>query len=303
MIYTVTFNPSIDYVVEVNDFQAGSLNRMKKDQKFAGGKGINVSRVLKRIGIENKALGFLGGFTGKFIEDVLLNENVLVDFVKVNGDSRINIKLKSNNETEINGNGPDISEEKFLEFMTKLEQVDKGDYVVLAGSIPNSLPENIYEIIAKWGKDRGVNIVVDASGKALLDVVKHNPFFIKPNHHELGELFDVEINTIEEAIPYGKKLIEMGARNVGISLAGNGALLITKDKVYISNVPKGQVINSVGAGDSLVAGFLGTYVKTNDLETAFKTGVASGSATAFSADLANTEKIEELVKQVLIETK
>lgn len=301
MIYTVTLNPSIDYIVNVEDFQIDRINRMTSDHKFAGGKGINVSRVLKRLDVNSIAFGFTGGFTGDFIENVLKTENVLSDFVKVAGDSRINIKLKSQYETEINGQGPNISTQNVNEFFKKLEQVERGDYLILAGSIPSSLPTDLYEKIAKWGNEKGINIVVDASGKVLLNVVKHKPFFIKPNHHELGELFDVNISTVEEAIPYGQKLIKLGAKNVGISLAGMGAVLITETDLFVSNVPKGKVINSVGAGDSLVAGFIGTYVKTNDKEIAFKTAVATGSATAFSSDLTNREKINELIDQVMIE--
>lgn len=301
MIYTVTLNPSIDYIVHVDDFQIEQINRMNSDQKFAGGKGINVSRVLKRLDVNSIAFGFIGGFTGDFIESVLKSESVLSDFVRVEGDSRINIKLKSQSETEINGQGPYISEQNTNDFLKKLNQVHPGDYLILAGSIPYSLPIDLYEKIAKWGNEKDVNIVVDASGKALLDVVKHKPFFIKPNHHELGELFDVTISTVEDAIPYGQKLIELGAKNVGISLAGLGAILITEKEIIVANVPKGEVINSVGAGDSLVAGFIGTYVKTNDKEVAFKTAVAAGSATAFSSDLTNREKIEELIDQVKIE--
>ncbi|MFF2875887.1 1-phosphofructokinase [Gottfriedia sp. NPDC057991] len=300
MIYTVTLNPSIDYIVEVDDIGLGKINRMKRENKFPGGKGINVSRVLKRLDVESIALGFVGGFTGDFIKNVLENERVTSDFVQVEGDSRINIKLKSQLETEINGQGPAISEEKLDQFFYKLKQIKKGDYVVLAGNIPNTLPSDLYEQLTLWGQENGIHIIVDASGKVLLDVVKHRPFFIKPNHHELGDLFDVKITSIEQAIPYGKKLVEMGAQNVGISFAGDGAILINESSVYVSNVPKGEVINSVGAGDSLVAGFVGTYVKTNNIETAFKVGVASGSATAFSEDLTKREKIEELLNQVKI---
>lgn len=301
MIYTVTLNPSIDYIVHVDHFQIDQINRMSSEQKFPGGKGINVSRVLKRLNVNSIAFGFIGGFTGDFIESVLKSESVLSDFVRVNGDSRINIKLKSEYETEINGQGPNISTQNEIDFFKKLEQIQPGDYLILAGSIPSTLSEDLYEKIARWGNEKDVNIVVDASGKALLDVVKHKPFFIKPNHHELGELFDVTISTVEEAIPYGKKLIELGAKNVGISLAGMGAILITEKDTFVANVPKGEVINSVGAGDSLVAGFIGTFVKTNDKETSFKTAVAAGSATAFSSDLTNREKIEELIDQVKIE--
>lgn len=303
MIYTVTLNPAIDYIVKVEDFQVGQLNRMSYDEKFAGGKGINVSRVLKRIDVSNKAFGFLGGFTGGFIESVLKNEGVLTDFVQVDGDTRINIKLKSTTETEVNGQGPTISADNMDAFMKKMEQIKEDDILVLSGSIPASVPAGLYESLTKWGSEKGIHVVVDASGKTLLDVVKHKPFFVKPNHHELGELFDTKINSVDDVIPYGKKLVEMGAQHVIVSMAGDGAVLFTKGNIYIANVPKGKVINSVGAGDSLVAGFIGTYEKTKDIEVSFQTAVATGSATAFSADLCTKEKIEELLAEVKIEKK
>lgn len=302
MIYTVTLNPSVDYVIRVDQFEENKVNRIDSEEKFPGGKGINVSRVLHRLDVPTKALGFLGGFTGGFIQSELEKEKVQTDFVKVDGDSRINIKLKSDKETEINGKGPVITEEQFNELVDKIRSIPNDSILVLAGSIPASLPSTFYKFLTQECMERGVKVAVDASGKTLLDVVQYHPFFIKPNHHELGYLFDVTITSVQDAAKYGRKLIEMGAEHVVVSMAGEGALLLTKDDSYVSNVPKGTVVNSVGAGDSLVAGFLGTYVKTNNVIEAFRFGVATGSATAFSSDLATKEKIEELVSQVIIKT-
>jgi 1-phosphofructokinase len=302
MIYTCTLNPSIDYIVHVNDFQLGDLNRMSFEAKYPGGKGINVSRVLKRVRVESEVLGFIGGFTGTYVESFLKEEGISTNFIRVNGDSRINIKLKTETEieTEINGQGPEIKESQFNQLIKQVENFQDGDILVLAGSIPGSLPGELYETLSKLAKKQGAKVVVDMSGKALLDVVKQEPFFIKPNHHELGEMFDVIIETPEEAIPYGQKLLEFGAEHVAISMAEKGALLVTKDAVYQASVPKGTVKNSVGAGDSLVAGFLGAYVQDKDIVKAFRTGVASGSATAFSLELCTLEDVQSLVPEVEI---
>ncbi|WP_416825907.1 1-phosphofructokinase [Ectobacillus polymachus] len=302
MIYTVTLNPSVDYVIHVSQFEENKLNRMKSEAKFPGGKGINVSRILKRLDVPTKALGFIGGFTGGFILDELEKEEVQTDFVTVHGDSRINIKLKSVKETEINGEGPLITEEQANELVEKINNIPNESFLVLAGSIPASLPNSFYKLLTRMCSNRGVKVAVDASGKVLLDVVQYHPFLIKPNHHELGDLFDITISSVKEAEKYGRRLVEMGAVNVIVSMAGEGALLLTEDESYYANVPKGKVVNSVGAGDSLVASFLGTYVKTNDVVESFRFGVAAGSATAFSSDLATKEKIEELVSQVTIQT-
>ncbi|AEW56807.1 1-phosphofructokinase [Bacillus cereus F837/76] len=268
--------------------------------KFPGGKGINVSRVLHRLGVENVALGFTGGFTGRFIKDVLQTEGVITNFVQVDGDSRINVKIKGQEETELNGQGPSVTNEQFEQLMKQIESMQKGDYVVLAGSVPASIPTTFYESIAAFGAEKGIRVVVDASGSALQHVVKNKPFLIKPNHHELGELFGVEISTAEDILPYGRKLIEQGVEHVIVSMAGDGALLFTEEGIYEATVPKGVVINSVGAGDSLVAGFVGKYEQTKDIEKAFQYGVATGSATAFSADLCEKEKVEELLSQVIV---
>lgn len=298
MIYTVTLNPSIDYYVVVDTFQVGGLNRMRHDIKYPGGKGINVSRVLSRIGIETKALGFIGGFTGRFIQEVLTQEGIATDFVQVDGDTRINIKLKTAEETEINGAGPNISASQLQELFGKIEEMDNSDTLILAGSIPSSLDDSLYSTMMKRCLDKGIRVVVDTSGKAMLELLRYKPFLVKPNQHELGEFFGIAVNTLEEVIQYGRKLVEMGAQHCIVSMAGDGAVLITDDEAYVANVPQGKLINSVGAGDSLVAGFIGTFVRTGSVQQAFAYGVATGSATAFSTDLCTQERIEELLPQI-----
>ncbi|WP_088549617.1 1-phosphofructokinase [Paenibacillus aquistagni] len=298
MIYTVTLNPSIDYYVYVDTFQVGGLNRMSHDIKYPGGKGINVSRVLSRIGIETKALGFIGGFTGRFIQEVLTQEGIATDFVQVDGDTRINIKLKTAEETEINGAGPNISASQLQELFGKIEEMDNSDTLILAGSIPSSLDDSLYSTMMKRCLDKDIRVVVDTSGKAMLELLRYKPFLVKPNQHELGEFFGVAVNTLEEVIQYGRKLVEMGAQHCIVSMAGDGAVLITADEAYVANVPQGKLINSVGAGDSLVAGFIGTFVRTGSVQQAFAYGVATGSATAFSTDLCTQERIEELLPQI-----
>ncbi|MDZ5254270.1 1-phosphofructokinase [Clostridium sp. LIBA-8841] len=295
MIYTLTLNPSIDYVIDVENLELGKVNRTSKDFKFPGGKGINVSRILSNQKVDNVALGFLGGFTGKFIEDKLNSLGVKTNFIKVNGDSRINVKIKSNEETEINGSGPMISDENLNSLFNRLDKLKEGDILVLAGSIPTTLPRDLYLQIQKKVSQKNVKVVVDTSGKALLEAIKNKPFLIKPNNHEIEEIFDVKINSEEELIKYGKELVSLGAENVIISMAGDGALLITKDGVFKGNAPKGEVKNSVGAGDSLVGGFLAKYVDTKDLIASFKNGIASGSASAFSLDLALAEDVNKLL--------
>lgn len=300
MIYTVTLNPSIDYIVHVDGLQLGELNRMQSDLKLPGGKGINVSRILSRLGVENTALGFLGGFTGDFLRETLASENITTDFVQVTGDTRINIKLKHGEETEINGQGPMITPEEADELCRKLDSLAAGDIVVLSGSVPSSLGGMYYDRLIEACGRIGVRFVLDTTGEAMLRGVSHRPLLIKPNHHELAELFNVEINSIDQIIYYGKKLQEQGAEHVLVSMAGDGAVLITKKGVYRSNVPQGTVRNSVGAGDSMIAGFVGAWAQGGDVMEAFATGVACGSATAFSDDLAETELIHKLRKQVEI---
>ncbi|WP_172250135.1 1-phosphofructokinase [Saccharibacillus deserti] len=300
MIYTVTLNPSIDYIVEVENLQLDALNRMKRDLKLPGGKGINVSRILSRLGIENTALGFVGGFTGRFIEDVLNAESVVTDFVNVQGDTRINIKLKHGEETEINGLGPEIGSGEADSLAEKLRTLTSDDIVVLSGSVPPSLGGGYYDRLIAVIKERGARFVIDTTGDALLKALPHGPLLVKPNHHELAELFGVEIHEREDLIQYGRRLLEMGAQNVLISMAGEGALLVTQEQVYHANVPRGEVKNSVGAGDSMIAGFVGTLATTGDPLSALRTGTASGSATAFSDDLAEKAKIESLLPQVQV---
>ncbi len=301
MIYTVTFNPSLDYIVRMDHFEAGAINRVSYEQVLAGGKGINVSIVLHNLGHESTALGFVAGFTGDEIERELDAFPVHHDFVRLeNGFSRINVKAKAENETEINGQGPDISEAAQKKLFEKLDTLGKGDTLVLAGSIPKTLPDDIYERIMERLDGRGIRIVVDAEKKLLLNVLKYHPFLIKPNNHELGDMFGVVLKTDEEIVTYAKKLQEKGATNVLISMAGDGAILLTADgKHYKSPAPKGKLVNSVGAGDSMVAGFLtGCIESHDDLETAFYMGVATGSASAFSENLATRPEVEALLKTI-----
>ncbi|MGX6445645.1 1-phosphofructokinase [Neobacillus sp. K501] len=303
MIYTLTLNPSLDYIVELDQVSLGELNRTKNESKFPGGKGINVSQVLKRLDVDSKALGFIGGFTGDYIESFLHSLEIQTDFVRVNEDTRINVKLKSENETEINAKGPNITKENFETLKTKIRALTSEDILVLAGSIPSTMPASTYEELVKICNENGTKFVVDAEGELLKKVLPLRPFLIKPNHHELGDLFDTEINTCEEVIPYGQELIKQGAQNVIVSLAGNGAVLINKDIAIIATVPKGEVKSSVGAGDSMVAGFIATYKKTKSIEEAFRFSVAAGSATAFSIGLCSREKMESLLPQVTLEIK
>ena len=301
MIYTVTFNPSLDYIVSVDDFKLGLTNRTSSELILPGGKGTNVSTVLKNLGLESTALGFVAGFTGNEIVKRLNDMGIKSDFISIeNGISRINLKLKSIDGTEINGAGPDISEEKVNELRDKLNQLKEGDVLVLAGSIPSSMSDNIYRDIMADLKDRGVMIVVDATKDLLLNVLEYHPFLIKPNNHELGEIFDVKLTTREEVIPFGRKLQEKGARNVLVSMAGEGAVLIAEDgQVFDAPAPKGKLINGVGAGDSMVAGFVAGWIEKQDYEYAFHMGVASGSASAFSENLATKEEIINVYNQVM----
>jgi 1-phosphofructokinase len=301
MIYTVTLNPSLDYIVEVDQVTLGELNRTKNETKFPGGKGINVSQVLKRLDVDSRALGFLGGFTGDYIEEFLTSHGINTDFVKFDEDTRINIKLKSEDETEINAKGPNITEENFEALKGKIRELTSEDILVLAGSIPSTMPESTYEELVKLCNENGTKFIVDAEGELLKKVLPLNPFLIKPNHHELGDLFNTVINSCEEVIPYGRELIKQGAQNVIVSLADKGAVLINKDLALIATSPKGDVKSSVGAGDSMVAGFIATYEKTKSIEEAFRFSVAAGSATAFSIGLCTREKMESLLPQVIVE--
>ncbi|MBD7913169.1 1-phosphofructokinase [Clostridium cibarium] len=300
MIYTITFNPALDYIVKVEDFRLGEVNRTSSEEIYAGGKGINVSIVLRNLGIDNKALGYIAGFTGREIEKKVKEFGCKTDFIELNeGMSRINVKIKASEESEINGSGPSITEKDLEKLYIKLEELSNDDILVLAGSIPKTLPENIYETIMQRLNDRGIKFIVDTTGKLLMNVLKYSPFLIKPNHHELAELFNVELKNEDDIVYYAKKLIDLGAQNVVISRAGDGAILVnSKLEVFKSDVPKGVLKNSVGAGDSMVAGFIAGYLKNKDLVEAFKMGVATGSASAFSEGLATEEKVYELLNQI-----
>ncbi|WP_165997222.1 1-phosphofructokinase [Bacillus sp. Cs-700] len=301
MIYTITLNPSVDYIVQLENLKTGLVNTVDEEMKIAGGKGVNVTKVLKRLGHESTALGFVGGFTGQFIEQSLKEEALYPNFIHVNGDTRINIKLKNGEETEINGLSPEITESDIEQLFTQLSQTVAGDIVVMAGSVPSSVDQTIYSRILQALPD-GVQAIVDTKGEALKEVVRAKPFLVKPNHHELGDLFDVDITSVAEAVKYGKKVQEMGAKNVIVSLAGDGAVLITAEDVLFGNVPIGKVQNSVGAGDSVVAGFLSKYIETENLKEAFQSGIAAGSASAFSTGFCTAEEVQALRKQITVKT-
>ncbi|WP_415990189.1 1-phosphofructokinase [Intestinibacter bartlettii] len=303
MIYTVTLNPSIDYVIKVDKMTTGNINRVNEEHVYPGGKGINVTRILKSLDNDNIALGFVSGFTGDYIINSLQELNLKSDFIKVKeGFTRINVKVKSEEETEINGQGPKISEEELNQFYKVIDKLVDGDILILSGSIPSCLDERLYESIMKKVEDRDIKVIVDATKNLLLNVLKYKPFLIKPNNYELAEMFNVELNSTEDVVFYARKLKEMGAQNVLISMGKDGALLVTEnDEVFASSVAKGEVINSVGAGDSMVAGFIAGYLKSNSYEEALRLGAASGGATAFSSDLATREFIDKLVDEIKIE--
>ncbi|WP_294589152.1 1-phosphofructokinase [uncultured Ruminococcus sp.] len=299
MIYTVTFNPAIDYVVRTPQMKMGEVNRSSSEEIFFGGKGINVSVVLAELGVCSKALGFVAGFTGRAIEEGIAGKGVTSDFVHLEkGFSRINVKIKSDEETELNGQGPVITETDIAKLYSKLDELSEGDTIVLAGSIPNSLPADIYEKILAYLAHKNVRAVVDATGKLLMNVLKYKPFLVKPNNHELGEIFGVKLKTYDDIVMYANKLREMGAKNVLVSMAGDGAVLVDElGNVHSCGVCKGTVVNSVGAGDSMVAGFIAGCEKGN-YDYALKLGTAAGGATAFSMGLAEKKLIDELFSQL-----
>lgn len=296
MIYTVTFNPSLDYIVSMNGFELGKTNRTTEERMFPGGKGINVSIVLSHLGVDNTALGFTAGFTGTQIEKEIQKLGLRTDFIHIKqGFSRINVKLKDFDGTEINGMGPKIDPDAVALLYEKLDRLNSGDFLVLAGSIPKSLPDSIYSTIMERLAQKGVLFVVDATGDLLLHVLKFRPFLIKPNNHELGELFGAVLKTREEVVPYAKKLQEKGARNVLVSMAGQGAVLADETgAVHMLPAPKGTLINAVGAGDSMVAGFLAGWNEKEDYGYAFRMGISAGSASAFSEQLATRQEIEQV---------
>ena len=303
MIYTVTFNPSLDYIVTVPHFTSGMVNRTSEEKIFPGGKGINVSMVLKNLGLENTALGFYAGFTGNELERLIREKGIRADFIPVKeGMTRINVKMRSDEESEINGQGPAISKADIKTLYEKLDRLSDGDVLVMAGSIPDVMPQTIYMDIMKYLADKDLKIVVDATRDLLVNVLQYHPFLIKPNNHELGEIFDVELLTRESVVPYAKKLQEKGARNVLVSMAGEGAVLVAEDgSVYDTPAPKGELKNGVGAGDSMVAGFMAGWMEKHEYRHAFHMGVASGSASAFSENLATKEEIAGVYQQVVKE--
>lgn len=302
MVYTVTFNPSLDYIVTVDDFQLGMTNRTSSELMLPGGKGVNVSIILNNLGIQNTALGFVAGFTGTRIEQMLSDMGVATDFISLEkGMSRINMKIKNIDGTEINGKGPDILPENVEMLMKQLDALKDGDVLVLAGSIPAGISDHIYQTIMKRLESKKLLIVVDATSRLLMNVLEYHPFLIKPNHHELGEIFDVVLTEKKDVIPYAKRLQEAGAVNVLISMGGMGAVLVAGDgKIYEADAPEGILKNSVGAGDSMVAGFLTGWLKTHDYKEAFRYGVGAGSASAFSDYLATEREINEIAEKVVI---
>lgn len=299
MIYTVTLNPALDYVIQVDHFKAGQINRTKEEHIYYGGKGINVSGILKELGFDSCALGFIAGFTGNELKQGLEKQGIQTDFVECdNGMTRINVKMKSDEETEINGKGPVVSDDNFNEMIQKTSSLQDGDMIILSGNIPSTMASDSYEkILSSITAD--VQVVVDAEKDLLMKVLKFHPFLIKPNKQELSDMFDVELNNDEDVATYAKKLQEMGARNVLISMAGDGSLLVSESgEVYRLGVGHGTVVNSVGAGDSMVAGFIAGYLKEKDYQYAQKLGTACGSATAFHSGLATKEQIEEVLKEL-----
>jgi 1-phosphofructokinase len=296
VIYTVTFNPALDYVIRVDELTIGRVNRTSTEEVYYGGKGINVSAVLKTLDYDSIALGFIAGFTGEAIESGLKKQGINTDFIPLHdGISRINIKIKSSEETEINGQGPAITKEAIDNLFERIDRIQDGDILVLAGSIPSTLPDDIYEKIMARVQGKNIRIVVDATKDLLMNVLKYNPFLIKPNNHELGEMFGVTLSNDEDIIRYARELQKLGARNVLISMAGDGAILVDETgKVYKMGVPSGKVKNSVGAGDSMVAGFIAGYLRSGDYQTALRLGTAAGSATAFSEGLAQKDLVEKL---------
>lgn len=300
MIYTITFNPALDYIMSVPHCIEGQVNRTETEKLLAGGKGINVSYVLNNLGVENTALGFIAGFTGGEIERILKDAGCRTDFIRLDdGFSRINVKIKSDKETEINGQGPDIPQSAIDALYKRLDALQSGDILVLAGSIPKTLPSSAYCDIMARLDGRGLDIVVDATGDLLVNVLKYKPFLIKPNNHELGEIFNVELKTRDEVVPYAKKIREMGARNVLVSMAGEGAVFVGEDgSVYQSEAPRGKVVNSTGAGDSMVAGFICGCTESGDFQTALKMGLSAGSASAFSENLATRDEILNIYKSL-----
>lgn len=300
MIYTCTITPSIDYTTYLPDFKPGALNRTNEVYYYPGGKGINVSRVLQRMNVKSTALGFTGGFTGNYITDFLQKEGIETDFIDTNEITRINVKIKSSEESELNGPGPTISPEQQDTLLEKIDKLKENDWFVLAGSLPDSIPQAFYNRIAENCSNQGVRFVLDTSGPALKELIQTKPFLIKPNQHELGEIFDTDITSKKDAIHYAAKLADYGIKYVIVSLGREGAILVSDNKKWSASSPEGTAVNTVGAGDSLVSGFLASYVKNQDPVEAFRYGVAAGSATAFQTDLCGKEDVASLISEVKI---
>ncbi|MBI5971762.1 1-phosphofructokinase [Staphylococcus caledonicus] len=300
MIYTVTFNPSIDYIMFTDGFELKGLNRATATYKFAGGKGINVSRVLNELGVQSTALGFVGGFPGDFIANALEQSDIQTDFIKVDEDTRINVKLKSGEETEINAPGPSVTAFQFESLLDQIKQTTDKDTVIVAGSVPKSIPSDAYAQIAEITHQTGAKLVVDAEKDLVNTVLKYQPLFIKPNKDELEEMFDIKVQTDQDVVTYGRQILTEGAQSVIISLGGEGAIYIDANRSIKAQNPQGKVINTVGSGDSTVAGMVAGIEAGLSLEDAFCQAVASGTATAFTEDLATREDIEEIKSQVTI---
>ena len=297
MIYTVTFNPSLDYILDLTEFERNQVNRTTGEKILPGGKGINVSIVLQNLGIDNRAICFTSGFTGEALKALLMQRDMNADFIDIaNGLTRINVKMRCGDETEVNGQGPAIAEADIKKLYEKLDTLSDGDILVLAGSIPDVMPGSMYMDIMRHLQNKDLKIVVDATKDLLVNVLQYHPFLIKPNNHELGEIFGVKIESKADVITYAKKMQEKGARNVLVSMAGDGAVLVAEDGgIFQSEAPKGKVVNSVGAGDSMVAGFIAGYLENGSYEKAFQMGVCTGSASAFSEELATKAEVIALL--------
>lgn len=301
MIYTVTINPSVDCLMEVENFYLGKTNRASTQKMVPGGKGINVSRVLKNLGTRSEALGFIGGFTGAFIKDELEKESVFSSFIETEGNTRINVKMKTDTETEINGKAQEITNEHIQKLLIQLDELKSGDLLILSGSLPSTLPADLYNTIINRLSEKNIYVCVDTSGEPLKEAMKASPYMIKPNQAELEQLYKENVKNLDDAVKLARKAVADGARHVLVSMGGEGAALVSKNESYKATVPKGTLINSVGAGDSMVAGFIHILTQSGSLEEAFKYSVAAGSATAFSNGFCTAENVEKLLPEVLIE--
>ncbi|MEK0396350.1 1-phosphofructokinase [Lactobacillus delbrueckii] len=301
MIYTVTVNPALDYVLQLPEVKEGETNRSSDTQFLAGGKGINVSQILNQLGVDNTAWGFVGGFTGEELIRQLNVKKISSDFVRISDDTRVNVKIHAQEETEINAAGPDITDQEVVAFKSRLDDLEAGDVVVLSGSLAPSLPTDFYESLLPLIREKGAEFVVDTTGEALLRTLKFNPLVIKPNHHELADLFDTSFSSTADMLEAAKKLQKLGAQNVMISMAGEGAYLVTADHVYHANAATGTAVNSVGAGDSMIAGFVGTWFEKHDAAEGLRVGSACGGATAFTEDIAIKSQIDAVLPQIKID--